>query len=73
LLQFYDLVEQPFINTYRLYHALVTPLVKKTLLGKLASRKINTRSNPDTEPLHRVFDPESLIKTANKLKRLVPF
>ena len=34
---------------------------------------INTRSNPDAEPLQRVFDPESLIRTANKLKRLVPF
>ena len=42
-------------------------------MGRLAARKIITRSNPDVEPLQRVFDPESLIKTANKLKRLVPF
>ena len=56
-----------------LYHALATPLIKKTPLGRLAARKISTRSNPDAEPLQRVFDPESLIRTANKLKRLVPF
>ena len=73
MLQFYDLVEQPIIDTYRLYHALATPLVKKTPLGILTARKISTRSNPDAEPLQRVFDPESLIRTANKIKRLVPF
>ena len=51
----------------------MTPLVKKTPLGRLAARKISTRSNPDVEPLQRVFDLESLIRTVNKLKRLVPF
>ena len=51
----------------------MTPLVKKTPLGRLAARKMSTRSNPDAKPLQRFFDPESLIKTANKLKRLVPF
>jgi len=52
----------------------VTPLtnIKKTPLARLAAKKISTRRNPDVEPLQRVFDPERLIKTTNKLKRLVP-
>jgi len=37
------------------------------------TKNINTRRNLDAEPLQRVFDPESIIKTANKLKRLVLF
>ena len=73
LLQFYDPIEQPIIDTYRLYYALVTTLLKKTALGRLAARKISTRSNPDAEPLQIVFYLESLIRTTNKLKRLVQF
>lgn len=73
LLQFYDLVEQSVIDTYWLYHALATPPIKKTPLGRLAARKISTRSNPNIESLQKKIDPESLIRTANKLKRLVPF
>jgi len=51
----------------------VNPLkdIKKTPLGRLAARKISTRRNPDVEPLQRVSEPERLIRTTNKLKRLV--
>ena len=31
------------------------------------------RSNPDAEPPQRVFDPERLIRTTNKLKRFIPY
>jgi len=36
------------------------------------TRKTSMRRNPNVEPLQRVFDPERLIRTDKKLKRLVP-
>ena len=35
------------------------------------ARRTNTRSNPDAESFQEIFDPESLIRRANKLQRLV--